>query len=117
MSVFTALLNRDYTIYPKVRTSDGQGGWTESYEPVGTAVRGRMRPVSGSERESASQYGRDITHVLYVPATVDIRRGDLVAGGGITVEVQGVREPSQAGHHFEVDCLETQKEPSTEVGS
>ena len=110
MSVFTALLNRDYTIYPKVRTSDGQGGWTESYEPVGTAVRGRMRPVSGSERESASQYGRDITHVLYVPATVDIRRGDMVAGGGITVEVLGIREPSQAAHHLEIDCLERQLE-------
>lgn len=116
MSVFTSLLNGDYTIARRARISDGQGGWIISYTELAT-VRGRLRPASGTEREVAAQEQRQISHVLYVVAGTDIARGDQVEGDGVLVDVVGVREPSRADHHLEVDCLERQMEAAAEAGS
>ena len=112
---FKSLLNRDYLISRPVRIANGQGGWAIAYMPLMT-VPGRLRPASSSEREVALQEQRAITHVLYVVAGEDIQREDTVEGDEVTVKVQGVREPSRADHHLEVDCLEIQK-PTKEVGS
>lgn len=117
MSAFESLLNHTFTIMRRERTSDGQGGWTITYVEIGSA-EGRIRPASSGEREVAAQEQRQISHVLYVAAGgTDIARGDLVIGGQLTVDVQGIREPSQAGHHLEIDCLETQREANAEAGS
>ncbi len=116
MSHFESLLNNEFAVTRMARVSDGQGGWSEVPVSVGTA-RGRMRPASGSERTVAAQEQRAISHVLYVLAETDVARGDLVSGAGLTVLVQGVREPSQAGHHLEVDCLEVQTAATVETGS
>lgn len=109
MGVFESMLNNTFDIYRLTRTDDGQGGWTEGHAYHDT-VRGRLRPASGTEREQAAQVQRELTHVFYVLATEDIQRGDLVDGDGVTVEVLGVREPSRADHHLEIDCQETQLE-------
>jgi len=82
-----------------------------SYSAVGT-YDGRIRPASGQEREVAAALERQISHVLYLECE-DIERGDLVTCGDLTVEVMGIREPSLAGHHLEVDCLERQREASS----
>ena len=115
MTVFESLLNNTFTVSRRIRISDGQGGWTVAWSAIGT-VKGRIRPASSAEREIAAQEGRDISHVLYLVAGADVERGDLVECGALDVEVQGVREPSLAAHHLEVDCLERQAE-STEAGS
>jgi len=115
MSLFSALLNNDFQISRPVRVSNGQGGWAIAHTVLGT-IRGRLRPASGSERDTAQQEQRAITHVLYVLAGTDIQREDTVEGDEVTVKVQGVREPSRADHHLEIDCLEIQK-PTKEVGS
>lgn len=115
--VFNSLLNNDVVISRRRRTTDGQGGWVIDYVPVGT-VRGRIRPASSSEREVALREEREVTHVLYVGAAADIERGDRVVVGDLTVDVEGIREPSLAGHHLEIDCSERQPEVSAEeVGS
>lgn len=114
MSVFQSLLNHNYTISRRDRISDGQGGWIIVYVELAT-VRGRMRPASSEERQVAAQEGRRISHVLYVDAETDIARGDQVEGAGLVVDVVGVREPSRAGHHLEVDCWERQQEQPVEV--
>lgn len=114
--IFESLLNHTFAIYRRERTSDGQGGWTITYV-AHVSAEGRMRPASSAEREVAAAEQRTISHVLYVVAGADIARGDLVTGGGLTVDVQGVREPSQAGHHLEIDCMETQREISAEAGT
>lgn len=111
---FAGLLNADYTISRLAPVSDGQGGWVETWVELAT-VRGRMRPASSTETMSAEQAQREISHVLYVAGTVDIARGDLVEGVGISVIVRGVRNPSQAGHHLEVDCRERQRAESEEL--
>lgn len=114
-AVFESLLNNDVLIERRTRTPDGRGGWVITYVEIGT-VRGRMRPASSSERDTAAREERIITHVLYVSAETDIARGDLATIDGLTVEVQGPREPSRADHHLEIDCQERLSETS-ESGS
>ncbi len=114
-AIFQSLLNNDFLVSRPVRISNGQGGWAVAYTPIGT-VRGRMRPASGSERDVADQLGRAISHVWYVVAGEDVQRDDLVELDELRVIVQGVKEPSEADHHLEIDCLEIQK-PTKEVGS
>lgn len=109
MIVFQSLLNNTFTVERRERTSDGQGGWEISYASLGT-VEGRIRPASGREREVAAAEERQLSHVLYVVASEDIARGDRVTCGDLVVEVLGVREPSLAGEHLEIDCLEVQVE-------
>lgn len=116
MGVFQSLLNRVFTVSRLYRVPDGQGGWTAVWSDAGP-VQGRMRPASGSERTVADSEERQISHVLYVAAGADLERGDLVTcEDGLTVEVLGVREPSRAREHWEVDCLERQEEQQ-ELGS
>lgn len=114
--VFTSLLNNTFAVRRVRRTPDGQGGWAEDFVPVVT-VSGRMRPASSSEREAAMLEERQISHVLYVVAGVDIARGDQVEGGGLVVEVMAVRIPSLSNEHLEIDCLERQFEESVDEGS
>jgi SPP1 family predicted phage head-tail adaptor len=113
MSTFESLLNNTFTLSRRRRTPDGQGGWSVSYVLLGS-FEGRIRPASGAERESAQVEQRPISHVLYVVAATNIARGDLVIGAGLTVDVMGVREPSQVNHHLEVDCMEIQQEVNEE---
>lgn len=117
MTVFTSLLNNDFVVERRRRTTDGQGGWSIDYVEQGT-VRGRIRPASSAEREVADREERRISHVLYVVAGEDIVRGDRVTTGDLVVEVEAIREPSEAGEHWEIDCVEFQPEEAiTEVGS
>jgi len=120
MTLFEALLNHTFVHRRRERVSDGQGGWAIAYNEVGT-VEGRLRPVGGGERggeqSPAAREEREIRHVLYVVADEDIQRGDQLEGDGVVVDVLGVREPSRAGHHLEIDCVEHQYEVTAEVGS
>lgn len=114
-AVFNAARNNSFVSFRRDRISDGQGGWSIVYIQY-ISFLGRIRPASSAEREIAQQEQRAISHVLYVEYGEDIARGDMVVGGRLVVDIQGVREPSQAAHHLEIDCLEVQRE-SCEVGS
>jgi len=116
MGVFESLLNNTFVISRRTRTFDGQGGWIMAYLPLGT-IKGRLRPATSQEREVAALEERYITHVFYCVEGEDIARGDTLSGDDITVDVMGVREPSRADHHLEVDCAEQQPEVSEEPGS
>lgn len=109
--VFSALLNNTFTVSRRTRTSDGEGGWVIGYDAI-SSVAGRIRPASSTEREVASSDERVITHVLYTEIE-DIRRGDRVTCDDLVVEVVGIREPSKASHHLEIDCVERQEEVNT----
>lgn len=109
MTVFEGLLNHEFDLERRQRAADGQGGSTVDYAPYGT-VRGRIRPASSSEREQAALQQRQISHVFYCLAGEDVKRGDRLSLAALVVSVVAVREPSEAGEHYEIDCLETQVE-------
>jgi SPP1 family predicted phage head-tail adaptor len=116
VSLIATLFNNSFVQSRRERSDDGQGGWTVAYNVVAT-LQGRLRPASSEERSIARQDQRHLTHVFYCLAGTDVARGDLLSGDGVTVDVLGVREPSRAGHHLEVDCEETQRETNEESGS
>lgn len=111
MGIITNLLNKTASIYRRTRTTDGQGGWTIGYSLVETASV-RVSPKSGSEQEIAATDDRKITHSVYSLTTADIERGDKLVIGDLSLEVLDVKEPSLLGHHYEIDCVEWQKEVS-----
>jgi SPP1 family predicted phage head-tail adaptor len=115
IAVFESLLNHDCSVSRRRRTSDGQGGWSKDYVPIGT-LRGRIRPASSAEREQAMLEQRQITHVFYCLASEDVVRGDRLIVEDLTVDIDALREPSKAGHHYEFDALERQFEVSVEDG-
>lgn len=116
MTVFETLLNNTFTISRIRRTPDGSGGWAIDYVTQGSIV-GRIRPASSRERELAAREEREITHVFYATYPADVVRGDRLQVRDLTFEVQGVREPSLAGEHVEVDCLLRQYEEVVSDGS
>jgi len=109
MALIDALYIHSLAVTRKARASDGQGGWTETWGTVAT-ISGRIRPASANERILARQQQAEISHVFYCAASVDVTRGDRLAGEGRTWDVIAVREPSHARHHLEIDCLERQIE-------
>ena len=115
MALIEALFNQTVTVSRRDRIADGQGGYSILYADV-ASVEGRLRPASSTERDVADQEQRAISHVLYVLHGTDIARGDQIEVDGLTLDVMGVREPSRAGYHLEVDCMEVQPE-TTESGS
>lgn len=114
MTVLESLLNNTFSVEARERTADGMGGWTITYTGIGT-IEGRIRPANSNERMVAESEEQQITHVLYT-ATLTTSTGDTLARGcrvtvgDLTVEVLGVREPSEMAHHWEIDCLERQDE-------
>lgn len=109
MTAFESALNNTFAVERRLRASDGMGGWAIAYEPIGT-IRARIRPMSLKERLVADSAEAQVSHVLYCTAGENVARGDRVTAGDLTVEVRGIREPSEAGHHWEIDCLERQDE-------
>lgn len=121
MTVFQSLLNYDFFAVRMSRLSDGQGGWIIGFVDL-AQVRGRLRPATGREREVAAQEQRVITHVFYCETAENLGRGDYLSPGSIViddgdlrsadiiVQVDGVREPSTADEHYEIDCIEYQTE-------
>lgn len=110
MKQITSMLNNTFAVYRNVRTADGQGGDTVALTHVAD-IRGRLRPVTASERVDADQRNVRMTHVLYCKADADIERGDTVIGAGADLRVIAVREPSYADHHYAADCVQIVREP------
>jgi len=108
MSLIEALYISTFTQGRMSGTADGQGGWEQTPTAIGT-IDGRMRPATATERVMAMQRQVEISHVFYCDADEDVLREDQLSGEGRTWIVEAIREPSHAGHHLEVECLEIQK--------
>lgn len=96
------LFNHEFTHQRLVTTTDQYGDPTVERRTLGT-IRGRMRPANITEQFVASVAAVTIDYVFYCEPGPDIRRGDLISGGGVTMEVIAVKDPSLAGHHLEVE--------------
>jgi head-tail adaptor len=102
---FLKLLS-SYPVHRLVRTSDGQGGWSESYA-YSHSIMGRIRPASAFERANADKEQGLVSHVLMVPHETDLKRGDKVIIGRQSIEVLTVT-PTSSNHHLSANCEETQ---------
>ncbi|MFD3666964.1 phage head closure protein [Streptomyces sp. NPDC058672] len=85
------------------RTSDGLGGWVETWAQVST-VRARISQPSAAERVIADQSGSTLTHVVYLRADAPVRRGDELRQAARTFKVLAVFEPSEPGTYLRANC-------------
>lgn len=100
-------LNETAELFRLTLTADGQGGWSEQFVANGETSC-RVRPWTTEENLLARQEGTRVSHIMYVPGGMDVRRGDAVRVRGMQGEVMSVREPSLTGHHLMVDVDERQ---------
>lgn len=98
------LFNQELPLQRKVRTSDDQGGWTESWTSL-PPVLCRVRPASASERTIAAQEQVAISHIVYCDASEDIRRNDRIG----EFDVVQTKTPSKFDHHLVVEVTGVQR--------
>lgn len=103
MSRLSHLLNRRIEVWRPVRVDDGMGGWEETWTQVGT-VRTRVSQPSATERVVADQSQARLTHVVYLEAAADVRRGDELRDGTRVFTVLATFEPSVSGTYLRADC-------------
>ena len=101
------LLNLSVEIQRRTRTSDGAGGFVETYAKLAT-VAARRRPVSVREIEIAGRTGAKVSDVFYFEAGTALGVQDRLVVGPESWEVVGLKHPS-AEHHLEVFAERTQK--------
>lgn len=87
------------------RVSDGQGGFVTELTVVAT-TKCRVRPISGEERQAASQTTTVLEAKAFLPWAVEVKTVDKIRVGGPTgvkYEIKAVL-PRSAGHspHREV---------------
>ena len=101
------LYNKTLTIKRETVARDVQGSSVKTWTTVGT-MRGRCKPANAKERLAASQYGAEISHVVFCDASEDVGRGDHIESGALLLRVVDVRNPGGMDHHLEVDAMEEQ---------
>jgi head-tail adaptor len=101
--VIARLLNASAEVWRATRTSDGMGGWVGGWTKVGS-VRARFSQPSATERVQGAQNGADLSHVVYLMPTADVRRDDELRMGSRVFEVLATFEPSEPGTYLRADC-------------
>lgn len=97
-----------FEVWRADRTGDGAGGWIETYRPVGSAVSGRLSPLSGASQIVADQQRGVVSLRFSTAAATDVRPGDQIRRGGRVVTVEAVRLTS-SGRRKEAVCVERQE--------
>ena len=96
LSVIPELLRHSLAVTRRVRTTDGQGGFTEVYTSIGNWFAA-IRPATAQERESATRMEVDLTHMATMQSAAAIQRNDRVAWtdelGSHTADVDAVTIP------------------------
>lgn len=78
--------------------------------PAGTptttvsTVHGLIEPKTARELAQLSQGGPVAsTHTIFLFPT-DLKESDSIESGGVTYQIDGIRDAAGAGHHLEVDA-------------
>lgn len=95
-----------FTVWRAARISDGQGGWTETYQDTGQTVSGALSPLGGGEQIRADQERGVVSHRFSCPSSVTIYVKDQVRYSGRVLHVDAVRRTSR-GRRIECVCEET----------
>jgi head-tail adaptor len=103
MSRIARMLNTSAEVWREVRTPDGMGGWTSARAKI-DAVRARFSQPSATERVVADSNGADLSHVVYLLPSAQVRRGDELRTPGRIFDVLATFEPSEPGTYLRADC-------------
>ena len=104
MPISSGLLNQTLTLQTLTETSDDQGGVTSTWTDAGS-FRGRISPLSSQERLMQDKTLNTTTHRVYCDP-IDIMPNDRIKWGDYYFEITGIRNPSEAYHHLEIDVRE-----------
>jgi len=108
MSRLVHLLNRDATISRITRSTDGQGGWAESFTPQFTS-KVRVSGLSFRERSQGAAELAEVSHAIYFESTKDVRRDDRILVGTTNYDVLSVQSPSVSGVYLRANVKEEQR--------
>jgi head-tail adaptor len=104
-SGISGLFIDDFTLQSNILTADSVGGHTDDYTQVTKTFRGQLSRAPGSEGPSSGKTTAYASHILYC-AYMDVNERDRVIFGDRTFLVTGVKNPSNADEHLEIDLLE-----------
>lgn len=107
MSRIGRLLNTSVQVWRAALADDGGGGQDTVWALQSTA-RARLSQPSARERQAADQAGAQLTHTVYLPPGVDVRRGDELRQDGVVLEVLATFAPSVDGTYLRADCTARQ---------
>ena len=102
---FEDLLIDRFTPLTLTRTDDGVGGYAETWTE-GTAFAGRLSDIGANRRLSQDRLTVYATHTLYCLASVSLTETQKVKLGGRTFQIRSIHNPSNLGHHLQIDLLE-----------
>ena len=104
MRISPALLNNTLTLQTLTEVDDGAGGHTETWVDIGS-FKARISPISSNERLMQDKTTAMLTHRVYCDS-MDIIESDRIKWGDIVFEIIGIRNPSEAYSHLEIDVRE-----------
>ena len=104
MRISRSLLNHTLTLQTITRTDDGAGGYTEGWTDS-TSFRARICPVSAREQLLQDKVTPQATHHVYCDY-MTITEDNRIKWGSKYLEILGIRNPSQASGHLEIDVRE-----------
>lgn len=100
IKTFRSLLNNRFDQVRPVRTTDGMGGFTVTWQTVATFM-GRLRPLTPNEMETAMRMDEAFTHILYAEPRV-FEKDDQLSFRGERYRVIASQEPSYANFHMQL---------------
>jgi len=106
------LLNTTVELRRRRTTDDGMGGQESEWETVGTLPARVSQPATGGqagEQVIAAQAARRITQRIYLEASTDVTRGDmLVTVDARELMVEAMVQPSEPAYR-RADCVDQQE--------
>lgn len=115
---FEDLLIDDFTVLRETYINDEIGGRSVRYKVV-DSDKGRLSTTSGKGTE-VDKGGKDVAEVsytLFCLTNVEVQKNDIIKIDDKNLRVISVKEPSNMGHHLEVDLEELQPDVKTRIFS
>ena len=88
-----------------VRTSDGQGGWSETWEDL-TAVWAGISPATGYERFQTMQNATPITHNIMIRYYNDLTAADRILYGTRILHIKEIINLEEANVFLKIKAIE-----------
>jgi SPP1 family predicted phage head-tail adaptor len=101
------ILNKRIDIQGITKTTDGMGGFTETYTTIASSVAAAIWPVSGKEQIQAGQNKMTITHRIRIRYRNNMKSAYRVKFGDRYFDIESIINPSERNELLEMLCKET----------